>query len=216
MKTSWSTMALALAVSAALTGCNSGGSATPAADNVTTDRNPALSGNSDDLTAVAGTEPDYAAIADPALSHCVRATGIRFREQLQALECPHLDIDSVQGLEQFSALRVLNLKNNALQDIESLSALTQLYWLDVSHNQLSDLSPLSTLNTLASLQASHNQLTGLSGLPLPNLGQLYINDNQLSSLGFIGQFPALRYLRADSNNLSAYPETMPENLTFHI
>ena len=103
--------ALTLAVAASLVACGGGtGSSTPSdtanTDTPTAPRPPE--------TQPTQTPVDYSQLSDPALNACVAATGIEYREQLQTLECNHKQIRSVDGLNQFSQLRVLSLQNNQI------------------------------------------------------------------------------------------------------
>jgi hypothetical protein len=94
MNTSWTRSALAAALSTLLAACNGGGgsgSSYSGTDSNTPDTNK-------QPPAVALTPVDFNRLADSALHSCIADTRIEYQEQLQMLECAHLDISSLAGL----------------------------------------------------------------------------------------------------------------------
>src|SRR5690606_33504744 len=138
MKASLSQLTLAIAVSAALTGCSGSGSGSSAEAMAPAAVIPSVSESDTADKAIQLVAPDYQLIDDANLRTCVETTGISAVTQLQILECPHSQITSLAGLEQFTSLRVLNVRNNVIQSIEELRSLTALNWLDVSYNRIQD------------------------------------------------------------------------------
>ncbi len=136
-----------------------------------------------------------------------------------------LQAQSVEGIQYFDSLRILNCRNNNLTGITALPRL--LYELECSNNQLNSLPDLpATLrkltcgnNNLSALPAlpanlfdlrcSLNEITALPALPL-KLNTLWCNYNQLTSLPALPD--SLRSLWCYVNNLTTIPP-MPKGLT---
>ncbi len=88
-------------------------------------------------------------LADPALQTCVSQTisdeKITRVELLEKLNCSHAGIRSIEGLEQFINLQILNLGENQLRNVGSLSALTQLQRVNLDGNPELDCASLGNL-----------------------------------------------------------------------
>ena len=80
---------------------------------------------------------DYT-IADPALSRCVTQhiadLKIIAATELERLECPHLKITHLGGLDPFSGISILNLADNDLTSLAALYSLQQLRHLNLDTN----------------------------------------------------------------------------------
>lgn len=78
-------------------------------------------------------------------------------------------------------LKSLDVSNNKLSSIPGLpSSLTSL---SLSSNRMTDLSFTEKLIALEYLDASDNLITSAAGLPVSNLKTLYLENNQLKTLG---------------------------------
>src|SRR5947209_13047029 len=89
-------------------------------------------------------------------------------------------------------LRVLNLSVNHLTRVsERLGDLRHLHTLDLGHNWLTELP------------ARLGQLTELSEY-------LYVHDNRLAHLPYLGGLRTLRYLNVSDNPLGAVPDWVAE------
>ena len=78
-------------------------------------------------------------------------------------------------------LKSLDVSNNKLSSIPGLpSSLTSL---SLSGNRMTDLSFTEKLIALEYLDASDNLITSAAGLPVANLQTLYLENNQLKTLG---------------------------------
>lgn len=88
-------------------------------------------------------------LADAALDSCVRQTitdnKITSADQLVTLHCSHGGIQSLQGIEIFTALKNLNLSHNQLISIDPLLKLTALDTIDLSENPNLECPGIDTL-----------------------------------------------------------------------
>lgn len=77
-------------------------------------------------------------LPDTSLQGCVRQTisdeKITRAELLQALNCSHAGIRSLEGLESFTELHTLNLGNNQLSDASPLNTLNKLQRVNLEGN----------------------------------------------------------------------------------
>ena len=117
-------------------------------------------------------------------------------------------IHSLAGLEHFTALQLLSLRNNPPVDMSPLSALTNLQWLYLDYNHINDASPLSTLTNLQRLHLGYNQIVDASPLSaLTNLQWLYLNNNQLVDVSPLLTLTKLKRLDLLGNPLSDQART---------
>ncbi|MDO6747130.1 hypothetical protein [Gilvimarinus sp. 1_MG-2023] len=99
--------------------------------------------------------------ADPSLQSCIRQTiedeKIHTSSQLTRLRCSYAGIESVMGIEQFYALKELDLSNNTIEDLGPIGLLGKLTTLDINHNKIIDTKPLINLLRLSDLRLTGNQ-----------------------------------------------------------
>ena len=99
-------------------------------------------------------------IPDVALKECIRRTiaeeKIKKAKELLRLECPNLKITQLDGIETFSFIKILNLKNNNITDVSQLVSLTKLEQLNLEQNALNNIEPLMQLNSLLFLTLANN------------------------------------------------------------
>jgi hypothetical protein len=96
------------------------------------------------------------------------------------LNLQNKSISNLTGIEGFTSLQKLELKNNLLSGSLNLSMLTTLTYLEVWQNQLTSLN-FSGLN-LTYLDCDENQFTSLDVSSLTGLQTFYCNSNNLTSL----------------------------------
>lgn len=122
-------------------------------------------------------------IADPSLQTCIKATMIEQEwdspSEVQALTCHSMEIQSLSGLVQFSALETLSLYNNQIADLGS---------------ELDSMLALKVLNL------GRNRLKTIHVGRLPSLSKLYLFDNGAESL-ILRVLPKLALLKANNNRL---------------
>jgi Leucine-rich repeat (LRR) protein len=98
------------------------------------------------------------------------------------------DVVTLFGIDQFSALQSLTVRQQglggspALDDVAQLPVLTAL---DLSFNALTDISDLAGLSNLTSLRLAGNELSDVSATlqTLTSLTLLDLQDNQISTVG---------------------------------
>ena len=118
------------------------------------------------------------------------ASGNKLTDMSGAVVCSNLttlDLSNNQlsslssSMVLMKKLKSLDLSNNKISSIPGLpSSLTSL---SLSSNKMTDLSFASKLTALEYLDASDNLLTSVSGLPVANLETVYLDNNQLKTLG---------------------------------
>ena len=134
--------------------------------------------------------------------------------------CFNRDISSLEGIEHFTALRILycydnklstlNISNNMeLEDLGcsnneltelDVSHNTTLDWLSCGNNQLTTLD-VSSNKVLKTLSCSDNQLSVLDVSNNTALENFYCNNNQLNMLD-VSNNTALKYLYCYNNQLT--------------
>eukprot|EP01022_Parablepharisma_sp_SALTPOND_P015722 TRINITY_DN224_c0_g4_i3.p1 TRINITY_DN224_c0_g4~~TRINITY_DN224_c0_g4_i3.p1 ORF type:complete len:630 (-),score=23.93 TRINITY_DN224_c0_g4_i3:1009-2898(-) len=114
------------------------------------------------------------------------------QQAIQMLPC-NVVIDNIKGMK---------LDGHALTDIAGLPR--NLIVLNISNCQLSSLKLLSNIcKNLKLLNAGFNSIHSLEGaIDLPSLTELYVNNNNLSSLNECGKMDRLRILDASANPLN--------------
>ena len=199
--------AVAVLASVVITGCGGGSSAQNADSALSEDLPIAVTTNS---------PVNFSVITDDNLANCIKDNKINHVE-IQVLVCSGKDIVRLDGIEQFSNLRVVDLSNNNIQNIQPLTKLPKLFSLDVSNNKLQSLNGLESLSVLNKLNVSSNKLTDADVLQeVKSLKKLYISNNQLQSLAFITHLNSLENLDAEDNQRSGLP-TLPTGIkTFNI
>lgn len=112
---------------------------------------------------------------------------------------PFISPHATRFLSSLINLRTLSLVGNNLNDLTIFTHCTCLQHLHLSLNNFSgSLSPLSSLRQLQTLSISRNLISNLGNLP-PNLQELDISHNQLTTLEGLATAPALRILDISFN-----------------
>lgn len=124
-----------------------------------------------------------------------------------SLEISGLTIASIEGVEAFVNLTMLNCYNNQLSTLPVLPS--NLIFMDISSNQLNSLPVLSA--SMNFLFCNNNQITALPALP-PNLIFFGCEGNQLTSLPVIPS--SVKALTIGHNQLTSIPPLPNDLLTF--
>lgn len=126
---------------------------------------------------------DYS-LADENLKKCVRSSiqegNITSANKLTVLQCPEYNIHSLDGIQVFQQLRILDLSNNKIQYIEVLSKLIHLTQLNLSGNQLSSITALAELQNLVFLDIKNNPLSNCEELMNETIEKIHRPDTCLS------------------------------------
>lgn len=117
----------------------------------------------------------------------------RPNENYLDLSVKNLDsINEINGLENISSLKLLDLSENNISVIEGLDSLKDLRVLCLNNNDISKIQGFSELKNLEVLYLSNNTIRETSGLEeIRRLKELYLDNN------YIKEFPNLENL----NNL---------------
>jgi len=101
------------------------------------------------------------AATDPALRDCLDQTiadsKVTQAGQLTSLFCSHAGIKSIAGVQQFTALVLVNLADNEITSLEGLTSLSKLSRIDLSNNALTELQPLLNLPKLKAVNLAGNK-----------------------------------------------------------
>ncbi|KZX59552.1 hypothetical protein A3709_14800 [Halioglobus sp. HI00S01] len=123
-------------------------------------------------------------IADPALASCVQneieRLNITHASQLRDLNCSDSNVADLSGIEVFTGLSRLILRDNSIASVAPLGKLSLVIELDLRSNQIVDPRPLYDLPALQSLD-----LRGNGSLTCPGGGALL----QLDTLTLPGHCP---------------------------
>lgn len=124
-------------------------------------------------------------------------------DEIQAvttIDCRHLSIENLKGIEYFAALQILNCKTNFISslDVSENTALKELYCGNVSENFTS--LNVSNNTALEVLDCSYGQLETLDLSNNTKLKSLNCKYNDLASLD-VSNCPALTTLNCSANCL---------------
>lgn len=133
---------------------------------------------------------------------------------IQSLDLSGLGIADLEGIQVFTTLKRLNVRNNTLTELD-LSANTALTSLDAGFNRLTELE-LSSHPALRTLNCQNNRLTSLDLTGAEALVWLYARSNALTGLD-LSDSTALEYLDLFDNKLASIDLSMLPALRFlHI
>lgn len=143
-----------------------------------------------------------------------------FKSQLLGiveLNLQNKDIYSLNGIEYFRNLEILNLSKNVIDDVGALQTLYNLRVLDLSHNRLVDLEkanfqliailPLISLNLENNhLVSETDQIETLSSIKVlktfDSLQELNLANNQIRDLYYLSRLKNLRSLNLSGNQIT--------------
>ncbi len=118
-----------------------------------------------------------AAIVEAIGANPDRITVVALR-RLERLDAGNSEIESLEGLQHATNLRLLDLANNRISDLTPLANLHSLEELGLDRNVIKDVSPLAGLVNLLVLTIEFNQITDIEPLRgLTNLRTLTIEGN---------------------------------------
>eukprot|EP00667_Euglena_gracilis_P007458 EG_transcript_7533 len=127
---------------------------------------------------------------------------------VKSLDLSHNELKQLNGLQPFSSLTHLDLRNNKLCVLQGLPL--SLQRLNVAHNQLTSLDGLAALPFLQELDATDNKLTSVTGLPrAAPLKALRLANNRLPSCQGLEPLGQLESLDLDSNYISLFDDVRP-------
>ncbi|MCJ8272171.1 MAG: hypothetical protein MJK04_22580, partial [Psychrosphaera sp.] len=124
-------------------------------------------------------------------------------EQVTSLLCHQRNIVTLDGIEQLTNLKSLNLILNHIEDISPLAGLTKLTGLGLFDNQIKDVAALSNLSALHGLTLAYNDISDIS--PLAGLNQLTLltlDFNEVSDLSALSRLTRLSKLTLHHNQIA--------------
>ena len=116
------------------------------------------------------------------------------------------------GVDEFRALKRLDLHGRGIFDISPLEALS-LRILYLGGNNVSDLAPLHGMDQLYMLTLDGNEVHDLSPLP-EGLRYLYLTDNAISDVSALADLRYLRELRISGNSITSLAPLSDIGLTY--
>lgn len=106
----------------------------------------------------------------------------------------------MDGLSALKSLESLWLGKNKIERVEGIEELTMLKQLDVQSNRLTQIAGIDTLNRLNELYLASNAIESIDGLPTAGtLGTIDLSRNKLSSLAGIESQTGLEDLWLSTN-----------------
>ncbi|KAF0092662.1 MAG: hypothetical protein FD141_846 [Fusobacteria bacterium] len=141
-------------------------------------------------------------------------------EEIKSLMINDIGINSINGIEIFKNLIVLDISGNEIKEIpKEIGALQNLRILIINNNQITDLGQgVTNLTNLEVLDAGDNRITKISAeiAKLTKLEQLQLQNNMISDLPVeISVLKSLEMLVLEGNLLEELPKKIGElsNLT---
>ncbi|CAL6076904.1 leucine-rich_repeat domain-containing protein [Hexamita inflata] len=129
----------------------------------------------------------------------IKFNGIADIKLLQVNNC---ELQTFDGLQNWSQLLELNLCANKLKNLEKLENLTNLIILALHSNEISNLEPLKKLVNLQQLHIKYNQIENLEPLKtLQNLRVLFLDYNKIRNLEPIKGLVNLEVLYLSNNRI---------------
>ncbi|WP_179318414.1 DUF7619 domain-containing protein [Winogradskyella helgolandensis] len=126
--------------------------------------------------------------------------GIQHFTNLEVLDCNRNSLTTLEPLSGLSSLLSLNCGWNPLASSESISALTNLNWLTCDESDLTELD-LSSFSNLTFLDCSKNNITSLNLTGANSIETLKCFDNMLTSLD-VTNLTTLKYISCSVNQIT--------------
>lgn len=112
-------------------------------------------------------------------------------------------ITEIEGLENFPAIRELNLSDNNISEISGLDHMEYLFNLNLSKNNITEIKGLDKLKNLRFLRLSYNLIQEIKGLDsLKSLMTLYLDGNLIEEIKGLDNLGNLNALYLAGNNIT--------------
>ena len=122
---------------------------------------------------------------------------------ITSLDLSGCGIIDLEGIEKFTGLKELILRDNYISDVSPLSNLKNLEILDLSYNNIKEVSGLSEIYNLQQLNLSHNRIVDISSLSgVCGIYKADFSYNSISDFDAINYWGGLEYLDISGNNVS--------------
>lgn len=136
--------------------------------------------------------------------------GIQYFTNLRVLDCNRNYLTTLEPLGDLSGLLSLNCGWNPLASSESISALTNLNWLKCDENDLTELD-LSSFSNLTFLDCSKNDITTLNLTGANSIETLKCFNNMITTLD-VNNLTALKYISCTQNQITQLDVSALTNL----
>ena len=153
------------------------------------------------------------AIADQSLLNCIetQTQGMQSAGEISSLTCTHRDVRSLEGIQAFTNLTMLNIEGVQTEDFSPLSGLSKLIELRISWGGCctaagKDLNALAGLKSLQRLEANGANIKDISSLVgLTSLRYLGIGWNQITDFAPLGEMRGIIELNLQNSGLTSVP-----------
>ena len=133
----------------------------------------------------------------------------RYQADTEELRLSGKGLRTIDALEEFTEVQVLDLSKNEISDLRPLMRLSGLRSLDISENLISDLRPLMGLPSLKKLNASGNQVIDTAAVgACTALEELSLSGNRLGDFSGLAKLSSLSELNLSGTGVkdSVLPE----------
>ena len=117
--------------------------------------------------------PNTLAVTDADLQGCLnlalRQQTLQDPLELTVLSCANANVHQLEGIEQYTQLRFLDLAGNRITNLHPLSGMVQLSGLSISNNPITDIAALLNMQGLTVAI-----LTGNRQIPCAQLDRLQV------------------------------------------
>ena len=153
------------------------------------------------------------AIADQSLLNCIetQTQGMQSAGEISSLTCTHRDVRSLEGIQAFTNLTMLNIEGVQTEDFSPLSGLSKLIEFRISWGGCctaagKDLNALAGLKSLQRLEANGANIKDISSLVgLTSLRYLGIGWNQITDFAPLGEMRGIIELNLQNSGLTSVP-----------
>jgi len=118
------------------------------------------------------------------------------------------NIVSLQGLQYFYGLTMLNLTNQKIEDVTTVGKLVNLENLYLSGNRIKSIYPLRNLPELKILDLKRNQIDDVNPLSIlceyERLNELYLSYNNITEVQGLTLITSLSVLQIDHNEINDF------------
>lgn len=138
------------------------------------------------------------------LTYTVVLGGTAFKSDSETIAASGVSITSIQGLNNFAALKTLQLTNTGVGDLSPLKDLKKLEVLEIWNSDstvrgaLSDISALAGVSTLKNVNLMWNTISDISALSASTgITELHLSGNNVSNISALSGMGGLTKLTLD-------------------
>jgi Leucine-rich repeat (LRR) protein len=125
---------------------------------------------------------DFRFITDTNLRACLDDSGMTV-ESIHTVVCAGKGVQSLDGMDQLTSLKNLNVSHNQVSDLSPLANVKGLQVLYATNNDIESIEALNALLDLNAISLRSNRLSDADVFySLPQLAKLYVQGNEELSL----------------------------------